>query len=90
MLPLYYRTKDKAFMKRLFYLLLILLLPVFARAEGLHLTAPDTLRPYVTQEITVTSPAAGELTLRIGDGTFEYVIAQQAVEAGNTTITWNG
>ena len=76
-------------MKRLFLLLILLFLPLCAQAE-LTLDAPETLRPYVAREIIVTAPAAGELTLRISDEVFDYVIAQKPVEAGENVISWNG
>ena len=76
-------------MKRLFLLLILLLLPLCARAE-MTLDAPETLKPYAVREITVTAPAAGELTLRISDEVFDYVIVQKTVEAGENVISWNG
>lgn len=76
-------------MKRLIFLLL-LLLPLCALADDFSLTAPETLRPYVSKDITVHAPVDGLFTLEISDELFSYTVFEQEIPSGETTVRWNG
>lgn len=78
-------------MKRLIFLLFMLLpLCAFAQSEDFSLTAPETLRPYVSKDFAVHAPAEGLFTLQISDDIFSYTIFEQQIPAGETRLTWNG
>jgi len=78
-------------MKRLIFLL-FMLLPLCGLGENatFSLTAPETLRPYASKDITVRAPADGLFTLQISDELFSYTIFEQEISAGETSFRWNG
>ena len=76
-------------MKRLCCLLLLFLLPIFASAEEFFLEVPD-IKAFTSNEITVHSPALGQLTLSVVAGTNTFFTWTADVSRGENAIEWNG
>lgn len=76
-------------MKRLCCLLLLFLLPIFASAEEFVLEVPD-IKGFTSIEITVHSPATGQLTLSVVAGTNTFFTWTADVSHGENAIEWNG
>ncbi len=77
-------------MRRLFLVLLLCLLPLFAGAEDVFLVEPGVTKGYGENCITVTSPAEGDLLLRIQDKYNVYRTIQARVQPGENLIPWDG
>jgi len=78
-------------MKRLFLLiLLITLLCTAAMAGELSLTAPDSLRPYVSKDISVYAPEAGLIELTLSDSVSSFTLLSRQIPAGENVIALNG
>ena len=75
-------------------MLLLLLLPLCALAEGLGFTVvPDILLPGKTERISFTAPSEGRATVTLQDqaGNETAVIrADMAAAAGVNNLTWDG
>ena len=80
-------------MKRcLLLILLMLMLPLCAHAEGLEIKVnrDNAAQGFTENVITVKSDAAGSLSMSIGDEYGVYRTWELAVEAGETSIPWDG
>lgn len=77
-------------MKRLFLMLLVFLLPVFAWAEEALTVDPGTTAGFGENSITVTAPKEGNLLLRVFDQYNVYRTLTCTVEAGENIISWDG
>ena len=79
-------------MKKLVFWLLLLCLPLCARAEGdaFSLTSPESMRPYAGCTLSVHAPRDGLLRVTVEDGYIEYEIACRQAQAGDTDIAWDG
>ena len=77
--------------KKLF-LLLLLCLPLCARAEGgaFTLTVPETVTPYAMNTVSIHAPAAGMLTVTLEDDYISYQLFRDQIPAGDTQIPWDG
>lgn len=78
--------------KLLTALLLLLLLPVLALADGLNLSVPKSARGFDENRIEVTVPAAGRLTVTVGDSlnTYRVLMKNESVQAGKQVLLWDG
>lgn len=77
-------------MRRLLLVLLICMLPLFARAEQAFIVEPGITKGYGHNSITVTSPAEGDLLLRVQDRYNVYRTMTFRVKEGENMITWDG
>ena len=80
-------------MKRcLLLILLMLMLPLCAHAEGLEIKVnrDNAAQGFTENIITVKTDAAGSLSMSIGDEYGVYRTWELAVEAGETSIPWDG
>ena len=76
-------------MKRFCCLLLLFLLPIFGSAEEFVLEVPD-IKGFTSNEITVHSPATGQLTLSVVAGTNTFFTWTADVSRGKNAIERNG
>lgn len=77
-------------MKRLCLLLLVLLLPLAALAEGELTLGLGRVKGYTENSIQVNAPGEGDLLLRIYDQYNLYRTLRFRVEAGENVFTWDG
>ncbi|MBP3453359.1 MAG: CapA family protein [Clostridia bacterium] len=77
-------------MKRLCLLLLVLLLPLAALAEGELTLGLGRVKGYTENSIQVNAPGEGDLLLRIYDQYNLYRTLRFRVKAGENVFTWDG
>ena len=77
-------------MRRLLLVLLICMLPLLAWAEQAFIVEPGITKGYGDNSITVTSPAEGDLLLRVQDRYNVYRTMTFRVKEGENMITWDG
>lgn len=78
--------------KKFIWLLALCLLPGLCAAGELVLEAPQTLRPFESVQIAVSTPVAGQLSLRLwGPGGYELPLSEKrAVQAGRFVLGYAG
>ena len=76
-------------MKRLWCLILLFGLPIFASAEEFFLEVPK-IQGFAPNEITVHSPVSGSITLSVTAGSNTFFTWVTEVKKGETKIEWNG
>ncbi|MBQ8555682.1 MAG: CapA family protein [Clostridia bacterium] len=77
-------------MKRCLLLIVLLLLPLCAFADGLDITVKGNVQGYAENAIIVTTDAAGSLVLSVSDAYGTYRTIEAEVPAGENTILWDG